>query len=86
MVDQESIIENDDNTQSSQEGEVHDSSKGESKPDELLSKRPRQASVVTRQKLKRWLNPTDDLAALGNVVIPIVMTSFFNLNDVKKKI
>ena len=62
---------------------IHDSSKGESQPDKLSRRATRQASVVAKQKLKRWLNPTDDFAALGSVVIPITTSSLFKCDDVR---
>ena len=54
-------------------------SRGELQADKILSptiRRPvRQATLAAKQKLKKWLNPTEDFAALGSVAISIAMMS-----------
>lgn len=59
-------------------GNDHNNKGFESQTDGNLSLalgRPvRQATLAARQKLKRWLNPTEICTALGSVAIPIAMT------------
>ena len=82
LQDYDEVAENSSNVEGDSEqgpnGNDRDNKGFESQTDGNLSwalGRPvRQATLAARQKLKRWLNPTEICTALGSVAIPIAMT------------
>ena len=68
----ESVLDDKD-AESGVDVEDHDNSNGESQTGDNLipaTRQPvRQATLAARQKLKRWLNPSENFTALGSVAI-----------------
>ena len=71
-TDQEGSMVTDNNAESDLDDGDHDNGKSGSQSDDLSEGRPmRKATLAARQKLRSWLNPKENFAALGSVAITI---------------